>query len=98
MIVDRRSLGSGLRDRLRNLSVRPADPVASRLATRCLVFTTETLDCMAYYAYFGKFFYSNQNYAIMPGVEAIRQGEWLFSVFGRNDEVFIRPPVVTSSL
>ena len=35
---------------------------------------TENLDCTAYYAYFGKFLL-NQNYAIMPGVEAIRQRE-----------------------
>jgi hypothetical protein len=27
----------------------------------------------------------------MPGVEAIRQRDWLFSVFGRNDELFARP-------
>jgi hypothetical protein len=27
----------------------------------------------------------------MPGVEAIRQTDWLFSVFGRDDAVFIRP-------
>jgi hypothetical protein len=52
--------------------------------------TTENLDCTAYYAYFGKFLL-NQNYAIMPGVEAIRQQQWLFPVFGVDDEVFIRP-------
>jgi hypothetical protein len=52
--------------------------------------TTENLDCNAYYAHFGKFLL-NQNYAIMPGVEAIRQREWLFSVFGVYEEVFIRP-------
>jgi hypothetical protein len=50
----------------------------------------ENLDCAAYYAYFGKFLL-NQNYAIMPGVEAIRQRDWLFSVFGRDDLVFARP-------
>jgi hypothetical protein len=50
----------------------------------------ENLDCAAYYAFFGKFLL-NQNYAIMPGVEAIRQRDWLFSVFGRDDEVFARP-------
>ena len=33
--------------------------------------------CQPTYAYFGKFLL-NQNYAIMPGVEAIRQQEWLF--------------------
>ena len=52
--------------------------------------TTENLDCITYYAYVGKFLL-NQNYAIMPGVEAIRQSDWLFSAFGRDDEVFVRP-------
>jgi hypothetical protein len=28
---------------------------------------------------------------MMPGVEAIRQRDWLFSVLGRDDEVFARP-------
>ena len=27
----------------------------------------------------------------MPGVEAIRQSDWLFSVFGGGEEVFARP-------
>src|SRR5262249_10279271 len=39
------------------------------------------LDCTNYFAYFGKFLL-NQRYAIMPGVEAIRQQGWLFDVFG----------------
>ncbi len=52
--------------------------------------TPENLDCTAYYAHFGKFLL-NQNYAVMPGVEAIRQRDWLFSTFGRGDEVFARP-------
>jgi hypothetical protein len=50
----------------------------------------ENLDCATYYAYFGKFLL-NQKYAIMSGVEAIRQSEWLFSALGRDDEVFARP-------
>jgi hypothetical protein len=50
----------------------------------------ENLDCAAYFAHFGKFLL-NQNYAILPGVEAIRQQDWLFSVFSRGDEVFARP-------
>jgi hypothetical protein len=50
----------------------------------------ENLDCITYHAYFGKFLL-NQNYAIMPGVEAIRQSGWLYSAFGRDDEVFARP-------
>lgn len=48
------------------------------------------LDCAAYFAHFGGYLL-NQRYAIMPGVEAIRQRDWLFSVFGRNDRVFARP-------
>lgn len=48
------------------------------------------LDCTTYFAYFGKFLL-NRNYAIMPGVEAIRQQEWLFEIFGKDDEVFARP-------
>jgi hypothetical protein len=50
----------------------------------------ESLDCSTYFAYFGKYLL-NQHYAIMPGVEAIRQGDWLFSVFGGGEEVFARP-------
>jgi hypothetical protein len=50
----------------------------------------ENLDCSVYFAHFGKFLL-NQHHAIMPGVEAIRQVDSLFSVFGNNDEVFARP-------
>ena len=42
------------------------------------------------FAYFGKFLL-NQHYTILPGVEAIRQRDWLFGVFGRDGEVFARP-------
>src|SRR5262249_40478276 len=49
-----------------------------------------TLDCPTYFAYFGRFLL-NQRYAILPGVEAIRQQDWLFAVFGKDDEVFARP-------
>lgn len=52
--------------------------------------TSENLDCTAYYGYFGKFLL-NQHYVVMPGVEAIRQRDWLYSVFGKEDEVFARP-------
>lgn len=48
------------------------------------------LDCTTYFAYFGKYLL-NQNYAVMPGVEAIRLREWLLEVFGRDGEVFARP-------
>jgi hypothetical protein len=50
----------------------------------------ENLDCTRYFAYFGKFLL-NQQYAILPGVEAVRQQDWLFGVFGRDDVVFARP-------
>jgi hypothetical protein len=50
----------------------------------------ENLDCAVYFAHLGKFLL-NQHYAILPGVEAIRQRDWLFSVFGKDDEVFARP-------
>ena len=50
----------------------------------------EKLDCSTYFAYFGKYLL-NQHYAIMPGVEAIRQSDWLLSVFGGDEEVFVRP-------
>src|SRR6185369_1586777 len=52
--------------------------------------TAGNLDCTTYFAYFGKFLL-NQRYAIMPGVEAIRQADWLFATFGKDDEVFVRP-------
>lgn len=48
------------------------------------------LDCATYYAHFGRHLL-NRNYAVMPGVEAIRQADWLFSVFGRDERVFTRP-------
>src|SRR5258708_6457278 len=38
--------------------------------------SAENLDCKTYYAYFGQHLL-NQHYAIMPGVEAIRQRDWL---------------------
>jgi ATP-grasp domain, R2K clade family 3 len=50
----------------------------------------EKLDCATYYAYFGKFLL-NQDYAILPGVEAIRRRDWIYSTFGVDDEVFARP-------
>jgi hypothetical protein len=48
------------------------------------------LDCSCYFAHFGRFLL-NQHYAILPGVEAVRQWDWLYEVFGRDDEVFARP-------
>ncbi len=49
-----------------------------------------SLDCSCYFAHFGCFLL-NQHYAILPGVEAIRQRDWLYEVFGKDDEVFARP-------
>src|SRR5262245_61348793 len=49
-----------------------------------------SLDCTQYFAHFGKYLL-NQHSAILPGVEAIRQRDWLFEVFGKGDEVFARP-------
>ena len=50
----------------------------------------ENLDCGTYFAYFGRYLL-NQHYMIMPGVEAIRQRDWLFEILGEDDEVFARP-------
>lgn len=50
----------------------------------------ENLDCTTYFGHFGKFLL-NQRYVILPGVEAIRQQDWLFEVFGRDEMVFARP-------
>ena len=52
--------------------------------------SARNLDCAVYFAYFGRYLL-NQHYAIMPGLEAIRQRDWLFSMFGRDDRVFARP-------
>lgn len=56
--------------------------------------TQESLDCAAYYAHVGRFLL-NEHYTILPGIEAIRQADWLFSIFGPSDdeagEVFVRP-------
>lgn len=51
---------------------------------------SENLDCATYYAHFGRFLL-NQEYALMRGVEAIRQADRLFSAFGKGGEVFVRP-------
>lgn len=48
------------------------------------------LDCICYFSYFGKHLL-NQRYTILPGVEAIRQQDWLFEILGRDDMVFARP-------
>jgi hypothetical protein len=78
-----------LRYRVRHFPFRPADPLHHRWIPGAWC-SAENLDCAAYFAYFGPYLL-NQRYAIMPGVEAIRQRDWLFSVFGRDDKVFARP-------
>lgn len=50
----------------------------------------ENFRCTAYYSYFGEYLL-NSSYAIMAGVEAVRQRDWLFSTFGRGGRVFARP-------
>lgn len=51
------------------------------------------LECSTYYAYFGQYLL-NDYYSILPGVEATRLQQELFSEFGPNDEVFVRPSCV----
>ena len=48
------------------------------------------LDYGTYSSYFGPFLL-NGFHALLPGVEAIRTAEQLFSEFGVNDEIFVRP-------
>jgi hypothetical protein len=50
----------------------------------------ENLDCATYYAHFGHFLL-NQRYTLLPGVEAIRLRDWVFSVLAEEDAVFARP-------
>ncbi|MBL4844692.1 MAG: ATP-grasp domain-containing protein [Planctomycetes bacterium] len=52
--------------------------------------TTENLACSRYYAHFGPHLL-NQRYTLMPGGEAIRHRDWLFTSFAHNDQVFVRP-------
>lgn len=52
--------------------------------------SVENLDCATYYPYFGRHLL-NQRYAILSGVEAIRQSDVLFSTFARDGRVFARP-------
>src|SRR4051812_48587437 len=48
------------------------------------------LECTTYFVRFGKFLL-NQNYAILPAVQAICQRDWIYEEFGPDDEVFARP-------
>ncbi len=52
--------------------------------------SADNLDCSRYFAHFGPYLL-NEHYAIMPGIEAIRQSDWLFEVFGHTNLVFARP-------
>jgi hypothetical protein len=51
------------------------------------------LACSIYYAYFGPHLL-NRNYTLLPIVEAIRQRQRLFSTFGCDGQVFVRPDSV----
>ena len=51
------------------------------------------LACSTYYAYWGRYLL-NGRYTILPGVEAIRQQDFLYEVFGESGEVFVRPNTV----
>jgi hypothetical protein len=50
----------------------------------------EALDCAAYYAHFGKYLLGGR-YAMMPGVEAVRQRAWIYGSLARGGRVFVRP-------
>lgn len=50
----------------------------------------ENLNCTSWFAHFGKYLL-NQDYLVMPGVEAIRQQDWIYHVLGRDGQVFVRP-------
>src|SRR5688572_29657262 len=50
----------------------------------------EKLDCATYYPHLGPWLL-NRRFAILPGVQAIREQERLFAEFGRDGEVFARP-------
>jgi hypothetical protein len=52
--------------------------------------SAQNLDCAVYFAYFGRYLL-NQHYCILPGVEAIRQRDWLYSLFGQDERLFARP-------
>ncbi|OWK41833.1 hypothetical protein FRUB_03911 [Fimbriiglobus ruber] len=54
---------------------------------------TANLDCTSYYAYFGPHLL-NRRYAMLPGVEAVRNKDWLFDALGSGGELFVRPTSV----
>jgi ATP-grasp domain, R2K clade family 3 len=53
-------------------------------------YSVANLRCSTYYAHFGRFLL-NDHYVMMPGIEALRQREWLFKLFGESGSVFVRP-------
>lgn len=53
----------------------------------------ENFECASYYAFFGPYLL-NQNYTLLPGVEAIRHRDRLFQNPGNGRELFIRPSSV----
>lgn len=50
----------------------------------------ESLDCTRYFGHFGGYLL-NRDCEILPGVEAIRKRDVLFTKFGRDDTLFVRP-------
>lgn len=52
--------------------------------------SAENLDCTAYFAFFGSHLL-NQPHEILAGIEAVRQADRLYQVFGRDGRVFARP-------
>ena len=53
----------------------------------------DNLACSTYYAYFGPYLL-NDRYVLLPGVEAIRQQNFLYETLARDGEIFVRPNTV----
>lgn len=56
-------------------------------------FSAERLACSVFHAHLGPWLL-NQDYTLLPGVEAIRHADRLFATFGRDGQVFARPDSV----
>lgn len=56
----------------------------------------DNLACSTYYAHFGPYLL-NRNYSLLPVAEAIRCQDQLFTHFGREESVFVRPDGVDKS-
>ncbi len=52
--------------------------------------TAERLRWSVYAAHLGEYLL-NSRYALLPSYEALRLGNWLFELFGRDGQVFLRP-------